>query len=62
MVPNVNNQAQQTVQGAINNEVNNVVNQESTTAVGGDTNISSVSQVTNAKFIAPVPPTVFISK
>ena len=61
-VPNQNNQAQQTVQGAINNEVNNVVNQESTTAVGGDTNISSVSQVTNAKFIAPVPPTVFISK
>ena len=62
MVPNVNNQAQQTVQGAINNEVNNVVNQESSTAIGGDTNISAISSTTSTKFIAPVPPTVFISK
>ena len=61
-VPNQNNQAQQTVQGAINNEVNNVVNQESSTAIGGDTNISTAVSTTQAKFIAPVQPTVFISK
>ena len=62
MVPNVNDQAQQTVQSAINSEVNNVVNQESTTAIQGDTNISAINNTSSTKFIAPVQPTVFISK